>query len=38
MAKPSNSARYDLMDFPGKEKVYEVHDPADLTRIFGLPP
>ena len=36
VAKPSNSARYDLMDFPGKEKVYEVHDPADLTRIFGL--
>ena len=36
IAKPSNSARYDLMDFPGKEKIYEVHEPAELTRIFGL--
>ncbi len=36
IAKPSNSARYDLMDFPGKEKIYEVHEPAELTRIFNL--
>lgn len=36
IAKPSNSARYDLMDFPGKEKIYEVHEPAELTRIFDL--
>lgn len=36
IAKPSNSARYDLMDFPGKEKVYEVHGPAELTRVFDL--
>ena len=36
VAKPSNSARYDLMDFPGKEKVYEVHEPEELARIFGL--
>lgn len=24
IAKPSNSARYDLMSFPGKEKIYEI--------------
>lgn len=36
IAKPSNSARYDLMDFPGKEKVYEVQGPDDLVRIFDL--
>ena len=36
IAKPSNSARYDLMDFPGKEKVYEVQTPDDLLRIFDL--
>lgn len=36
IAKPSNSARYDLMSFPGKEKIYEVHDAADLTRVFNL--
>lgn len=36
IAKPSNSARYDLMDFPGKEKIYEVHEPAELTRVFNL--
>lgn len=36
IAKPSNSARYDLMSFPGKEKIYEVHAPEDLVRIFNL--
>ncbi len=36
IAKPSNSARYDVMMFPGKEKIYEVHSPADLVRIFNL--
>lgn len=36
IAKPSNSARYDTMTFPGKEKVYEVQTPDDLTRVFNL--
>ncbi|MDY2777086.1 MAG: hypothetical protein SOU51_01720 [Collinsella sp.] len=36
IAKPSNSARYDLMAFPGKEKVYEVHGPEELLRVFDL--
>lgn len=36
IAKPSNSARYDLMDFPGKEKVYEVGSADELVRIFDL--
>ena len=36
IAKPSNSARYDLMDFPGKEKVYEVKSAEELTRVFDL--
>lgn len=36
IAKPSNSARYDLMSFEGKQKIYEVHEPRDLTRIFNL--
>lgn len=34
IAKPSNSGHYDLMDFPGKKKIYEVADPAELERIF----
>lgn len=36
VAKPSNSARYDLMSFDGKEKVYEVAGPAALERVFDL--
>ena len=36
IAKPSNSARYDLMTFPGKEKIYEIHTPDELTRTFDL--
>lgn len=36
IAKPSNSGRYDLMSFPGKEKVYEVAGPEQLVRIFDI--
>lgn len=36
VAKPSNSARYDLMDFPGKEKVYEIDSAEELKRVFQL--
>lgn len=30
IAKPSNSATYDLLDFPGKKKIYEIGTPAEL--------
>ena len=36
IAKPSNSARYDLLDFPGKEKVYRVDDLEGLKRVLRL--
>lgn len=36
IAKPSNSAQYDLMAFEGKEKIYEVASPAELECVFGL--
>lgn len=36
IAKPSNSARYDLMSFEGKEKIYEVHTPERLREVFDL--
>lgn len=36
IAKPSNSASYDLVDFPGKEKVYTAKSAEDLARIHGL--
>ena len=34
IAKPSNSARYHYAKFPGKKKIFEVEDAAELTRIF----
>ncbi len=34
IAKPSNSAAYHYAEFPGKKKVFEVEDAAELTRIF----
>lgn len=36
VAKPANSALYDLMVFPGKEKVYQVEDAQGLRRVFDL--
>lgn len=36
VAKPSNSAAYDLLEFAGKEKVYELSAPEELARVFGL--
>lgn len=36
IAKPSNSARYDLMSFEGKEKIYEVHTPERLREVYDL--
>lgn len=36
VAKPANSALYDLMVFPGKEKVYQVEDADGLRHVFDL--
>lgn len=36
IAKPSHSASYDLLQFPGKEKVYEVADATTLRRVLDL--
>lgn len=33
--KPANSAAYDLLEFPGKEKVYTVEDPAALGEVMA---
>lgn len=35
VAKPSNSATYDLLDFPGKKKVYEIETPEELERAVN---
>ena len=35
VAKPSNSASYDLLDFPGKKKVYEIETPEELERAVN---
>ncbi len=34
VAKPSNSAAYDLLSFPGKKKIYEIETPEELQRAF----
>ena len=34
IAKPSNSAAYHYAEFPGKRKVFEIYEPAELDRIF----
>ena len=34
IAKPSNSAAYDLLEFPGKKKIYEIETPDELRRAF----
>ena len=34
IAKPSNSAAWDAIDFPGKKKIYEIETPDELTRAF----
>lgn len=35
VAKPSNSASYDMLDFPGKKKVYEIETPEELERAVS---
>ena len=35
VAKPSHSASYDLLDFPGKKKVYEIETPEELERAVA---
>ena len=34
IAKPSNSARYHYAEFPGKKKIFEIYEPAELQRVF----
>ena len=34
IAKPSNSAAWDDIEFPGKKKIYEIETPEELTRAF----
>lgn len=34
IAKPSNSAAYDLLSFEGKEKIYEIQTPDELQRVM----
>jgi len=34
IAKPSNSAAWDAIDFPGKKKIYEIETPEELTRAY----
>lgn len=36
IAKPSNSSRYDLLTFSGKEKVYTVSDAQELRRVLNV--
>lgn len=34
IAKPSNSATYDLLEFEGKKKIYEIQSPEELARVW----
>ncbi|MBQ9058680.1 MAG: peptidoglycan bridge formation glycyltransferase FemA/FemB family protein [Atopobiaceae bacterium] len=34
IAKPSNSPAYDLLEFEGKKKIYEIQTPAELRQAF----
>ena len=34
IAKPSNSAAWDAIEFSGKKKIYEIETPEELTRAF----
>lgn len=36
IVKPAHSASYDQLVFEGKEKVYTVEDPGQLTRVLGI--
>lgn len=35
IAKPSNSAAYDLLSFEGKEKIYEIQTPERLKQVLS---
>lgn len=35
IAKPSNSAAYDLLSFEGKEKIYEIQTPERLEQVLA---
>lgn len=35
IAKPSNSAAYDLLSFAGKEKIYEIETPERLEQVVA---
>ncbi len=34
IAKPSNSAAYDMLEFAGKKKIYEIETPEELVEAF----
>lgn len=34
VAKPSNSASYDLLEFAGKKKIYEIGTPEEMVRVW----
>ncbi|MDO4537086.1 MAG: DegT/DnrJ/EryC1/StrS family aminotransferase [Coriobacteriales bacterium] len=36
IAKPSNSAAYDLLSFEGKEKIYEIETPERLADVIRI--
>ena len=36
IAKPSNSATYDLLQFHGKKKIYEIETPEELARVYDV--
>ncbi len=36
IAKPSNSAAYDLLSFEGKEKIFELQTPQELARAIDI--
>lgn len=36
IAKPSNSASYDLLEFRGKKKIYEIETPEELVHTYDI--
>ncbi|MBR3223856.1 MAG: DegT/DnrJ/EryC1/StrS family aminotransferase [Atopobiaceae bacterium] len=36
IAKPSNSASYDLLEFHGKKKIYEIETPEELAHVYDI--
>lgn len=36
IAKPSNSATYDLLEFVGKKKIYEIATPEEMAHVWDV--